>query len=104
MPDEADELTELRAGVAATASVCGEGSDATLGFPEDVKETELELTELDILTLFDRPPDAAWSIEFRWGFDESGGEMDVFIKIIFVHYHIGHYLVKQEKTQTFIKV
>ena len=59
MPDEADELTELRAGVAAVASVKGDGSDGTLGFPEEVKETEFVFAVLDKLTLFDKTPEAA---------------------------------------------
>ena len=61
MPDEAEELTVLRAGVAATANACGEGSDGTLGFPD---ETEFAFAALDKFRLFERPPDAAWSIEF----------------------------------------
>ena len=71
MPDDAEEFTELRAGVAAVARVWGEGSDGTLGFPEEVKETAFVFIVLEILTLFESPPEAAWSIEFTWGFDES---------------------------------
>lgn len=64
-PVTAEEFTVLRVGAADPATVCGDGAEETLGFPEEVNETEFVFVVFDKLPQLDKLPTAFWSIEFK---------------------------------------